>query len=71
MYNLWVTNYSAEKPVTVKMIIIYDSDYMKHVPSTSEHRFVTNLFLIYRGLKLMLNAACVLISLTQSNNKFV
>jgi len=40
--------------VTVKMIIIYDSDYMKHVPSTSEHKFVTILFFIYRGLKLML-----------------
>jgi len=28
MFDLWVINYSAVKPVTVKMIIIYDSDYM-------------------------------------------
>ena len=53
-HGRWVLNYSAVKPVTVKMIIC-DSDYMERVASTtSEHRFVTILFSIYRGLKLML-----------------
>jgi len=54
MYHLCVISYSAVKPVTVKMIIICDSDYMEHIPSTSEHKFITILFLIYRGLKLKL-----------------
>jgi hypothetical protein len=37
------------------MIIICDSDYMEHIPSTtSEHKFITILFSIYRGLKLKL-----------------
>jgi hypothetical protein len=64
MHDLWLINYCALKLVTVKLIIICDSNYMEHVPSTrNEHKFVTILFLIFIGLKLML-FICLLIPVT-------